>query len=199
MVWNSGVRRVTKRLVACVKIFRPASAHPFPKTVTAMLIAAGLLLLAGCTTAKSPTPVEVATPELSPAPPATPEPKPQQPAPVVPAPKPPEVIQVPPTVATPEEPIQHAPEHLKIRIESSPVGAMIVVDGKPLGRTPVELEVDAANNGFFKEPVTIRARFVASDSASESYSIDEELGPLERVPLALVFSRDGVQRILRQY
>jgi hypothetical protein len=25
------------------------------------------------------------------------------------------------------------------------------------------------------------------------------LGPLERVPLALVFSRDGVQRILRQY
>jgi hypothetical protein len=76
---------------------------------------------------------------------------------------------------------------------------MIVVDGRPVGRTPFELEVDTANNGFFKQALSIRARFVASDTVVESFSVDEELGPLERVPLALVFSRDGVQRILRQY
>lgn len=88
---------------------------------------------------------------------------------------------------------------MKIRIESVPPGAMIVVDGRPVGRSPVDVEVGSANNGFFKAPVSIRARFVSGDATGESLSVDEELGPLERVPLALVFSRDGVQRILRQY
>ena len=165
-----------------------------------ILVAAGLLLFAGCATAPAPAPVE-ATPVILPVPPEPkppPEPEPQ-PVPVAPEPKPPEVTVTPRVDTVPVEPVPHVDERLKIRVESVPVGAMIVVDGRPLGRTPVDLEVDAANNGFFKEPMTIRARFVANEAASDSISIDERLGPLERVPLALVFSREGVQRVIRQY
>ena len=185
----------------CVNFLRPALAHPFSKIATAILFAAALLVHTGCTTAKSPALEEEPVTELAPSPPpAEPAPEPQ-PVAVKPAPKPakpPEVTKVPPADAIPTQPVPHVPDHLKIRIESNPIGAMIVVDGKPLGRTPVELVVDSANNGFFKEPMTIRARFVASDAASESISVDERLGPLERVPLALVFSREGVQRVIRQ-
>ncbi|HUG10661.1 MAG TPA: PEGA domain-containing protein [Opitutaceae bacterium] len=183
-----------------MNIIRPATAHPFPKIATAVFVAAALLIHAGCTTAKSPAPEEEPVPELAPSPPPTAEPEPEpQPIVVKPEPKPSVVSKTPPAIAPPVEPVPELPEHLKIRIESNPVGAMIVVDGKPLGRTPVELEVDAANNGFFKAPMTIRARFVASDAASESVSVDERLGPLERVPQALVFSREGVQRVIRQH
>jgi hypothetical protein len=169
-----------------------------------MLVAAMLLVHAGCTTAEPPAAEDEPVPALAPSPPpmAEPEPEPEpQPIAMKPGPrpaKPPVVTKTPPANVTPVEPVPQLPEHLKIRIESSPVGAMIVVDGRPLGRTPVDLEVDSANNGFFKAPMTIRARFVASDAASESISVDERLGPLERVPLALVFSRDGVQRVIRQ-
>ena len=202
MDWNPSHRRVTKCVVDCVNTIRPAFAYPFPNTAIAMLVAAGLLFQSGCTTSETPVPAAEPVPELAPshhppAPSEEPEPQPQ-PVAVTPPENPPQVTKSPPVQATPVKPVPQLPVHLKIRIESNPVGAMIVVDGKPLGRTPVDLVVDAANNGFFKEPMTIRARFVASDAASESISVDERLGPLERVPLALVFSRDGVQRVIRQ-
>lgn len=163
-----------------------------------MLVVAGMLV-AGCTTAKAPAPVEEPAPKLAPRPPLPAEPTPQQQVPMVPAPKPPEVTKALPANATPVEPVPHGPERMRIRVESIPAGAMIVVDGMPIGRTPVDVEVGSANNGFFKSPVTIRARFVASDAASESISVDEQLGPLERVPLVLVFSREGAQRVIRRY
>jgi hypothetical protein len=185
-----------------VILLLPASAHPFAKIATAMLVATVLLVHAGCTTAKpAPTeggPVAVLAPS-SPAP-AEVEQEPQ-PIAMKPGPtpsKPPAVTKTATSPVTPVMPVPQLPEHLRIRIESNPAGAMIVVDGRPLGRTPVDLRVDSANNGFFKAPMTIRARFVASDAASESISVDERLGPLERVPLALVFSREGVQRVIRQ-
>jgi outer membrane biosynthesis protein TonB len=198
---HSGAARY-KSIVDCVILLLPASAHPFAKIATAMLVALVLLVHAGCTTAKPPALEEEPVTELAPSPPPPAEPEPEpQPVAVKPAPKPakpPEVTKAPPADAIPTQPVPHVPDHLKIRIESNPAGAMIVVDGRPLGRTPVELQVDSANNGFFKAPMTIRARFVASDAASESISVDERLGPLERVPLALVFSREGVQRVIRQ-
>jgi len=166
---------------------------------SAAALFAALLLLAGCSTTPRPAPVEtvpeVAPPSLEPAPAPVAEPVEKKPPP----PPPPAVTVTPKVEPAPAEPAAHPGGKLKIRIESAPTGAMIVVNGMPVGRTPLDIEVDSANNGFFKDPVSIRARFVAGDTTVDSVSVDEELGPLERVPLALVFSREGVQRVIRRY
>lgn len=159
-----------------------------------------MLVLAGCTTAPQAGPVETTT-EVTPAleTEATHEPPPRPlPEPVVNLRAAPEEAppQAEPTLITPE-PVRDG--RLTIHIESNPTGAMILVDGRPVGRAPVDLAVETNGSGFFRTPVTIRARFVAGETGGESFSVDERLGQLERVPQALVFSHDGAQRILRQF
>jgi hypothetical protein len=183
-----------------VKSSRPIAAIPTPLVAAAFLATALLLSLSGCTTARPPAAAEpvapLAPPVQKPEPVLSHKPKPKP----TPAPQPaPARVAPEPAVTTNPEPVPAPPERLKIRVETIPQGAMIVVDGRPMGRAPLDLEFDAASNGFFKVPVTIRARFVASDATSESFSIDGQFGPLERIPLGLVFSHEGVQRILRQY
>ncbi len=195
MNWNTGLIRVTNRSVARVKFFHPFAATPPHTAAAVILIAAAVLLGASCATVPSPgtpppiqaEPREAPEPVTTPLQPGTPTPTHAGPAEPLPA----------PVAPTPSQ--RAAREQLTIHIESNPAGAMIVVDGKPIGRAPLDIAFDAASNGFFKEPVIIRARFVANDAAGESFSVDARLGPLERIPLALVFSHDGVQRVIRQY
>lgn len=197
--WNPEPFHITNRLEERVKIVRTIALHHTPVGAAHCLSVLAMLVLAGCSTAPKPIEVEPVA-QVAPAPEPEPSPKPPpQPAPKPVVTSPPAPVQTPPPVETPRSaPVPVASDKLSIRIDSNPTGAMILVDGKPVGRAPVEVVVDTTENGFFKAPVTIRARFVAGETGGESFSIDERLGQLERVPQALVFSHDGAQRILRQ-
>lgn len=48
--------------------------------------------------------------------------------------------------------------------------------------------------GFSRGTVSIKARFVAEDSSQTSTTIEEELTPLDKLPTALIFTPDRVQR-----
>ena len=68
-----------------------------------------------------------------------------------------------------------------------------MVDGRPVGRTPIEVNVDAANNGFFREPLTIRAMrvqngrpVVAFAGLSSIDAVGRLTGQELRVPEALL-------------
>jgi hypothetical protein len=82
-------------------------------------------------------------------------------------------------------------------IESEPIGATIVVDGRPVGKAPLQLDVPATVLGFFRDYMEIRARFIAESEAKESMSTTEEFSPREKVPAVLQFSPAGAKRTVR--
>jgi hypothetical protein len=82
-------------------------------------------------------------------------------------------------------------------IESVPPAAIIVVDGRPVGKAPLRLAVPATAQGFFLNDVEIRARFVASNANEVSRTAVEEFTPREKVPAALHFTPEGAQRTVR--
>lgn len=81
-------------------------------------------------------------------------------------------------------------------VESVPAGAVIVVDGRPVGRAPVRLDVPVTPQGFFRDDLEVRARFVARDETEVSRTATEEFSPRERVPAVLRFTPEGVQRTM---
>ncbi len=82
-------------------------------------------------------------------------------------------------------------------VESVPPGAIIVVDGRPVGKAPLWLAVPATAQGFFLNDVEIRARFVATDATGVSRTAMEEFTFREKVPAALHFTPEGAQRAAR--
>jgi hypothetical protein len=86
---------------------------------------------------------------------------------------------------------------LTMSVESEPAGAIIVVDGRPVGKTPLLLGVPASPLGFFHDYVEIRARFIADDETEVSQTATEEFSPREKVPSILRFTPAGAQRIAR--
>jgi len=82
-------------------------------------------------------------------------------------------------------------------VESTPPGAIIVVDGRPVGKAPVRLEVPATPQGFFRDDLEIRARFVAREETEVSRTATEAFNPREKVPAVLRFTPDGAQRAVR--
>ena len=80
-------------------------------------------------------------------------------------------------------------------VESEPAGAVIVVDGRPVGKAPLRLDVPVTPQGFFRADMEIRARFVARDATELSRTAVEEFNPRERVPAVLRFTPDGAQRL----
>jgi len=88
-------------------------------------------------------------------------------------------------------------DQLAVRIESIPVGALIVVGEQVLGRAPVTAVVSATPQGFFAGTVTVRARFLATDAQHESVSVQQEFTHLDRIPASVVFGPDGARRIAR--
>ena len=154
---------------------------------------AGVLLLAACATVRPPPQqppvVEVpATPvaPLRPPPPAAqPALPPAAPAPIAPAPAAPQTAQPVPAAAA---------DRRIMLIESDPAGAVIVVDGRPVGRAPVRLDVPVTSQGFFRDDLEVRARFVARDETEVSRTATEEFNPRQRVPAVVRFTPGGVQR-----
>ena len=154
-----------------------------------MASALALLILAGCTAVQPTPPAPVV---ILPAAPAAPT---EAPAPAAPA--------LPPPAATPATllpapappPVAGAPATRQVMlVESVPTGAIIVVDGRPVGKTPVRLDVPTTPLGFFRNDLEVRARFVARDETEVSRTATEEFNPRERVPTVLRFTPDGVQR-----
>lgn len=157
-----------------------------------------LWCFAGCATVRKAPPSAPAAPSPVVAPVRAPQPQtapPGAPPPAVPQVSPPPVSPVTP----PSTPPETAPpvSALTMVVESVPPGAVIVVDGRPVGKAPVRIAVPDTPQGFFRDYMEIRARFVATDQIGGSRTIMEEFTPREKVPAVLQFTPDGVQRTVR--
>ena len=102
-----------------------------------------------------------------------------------------------PTAATPAVGSLAVVTHLTMLVESEPAGATVVVDGRPMGKTPLHLDVPATTLGFFRDYVEIRARFIADNKAEVSRTATEEFSPREKVPAVLHFTPAGARRTVR--
>jgi hypothetical protein len=127
-----------------------------------------LLLLAACSTAPRSVPLK---------PPAPPAQK-STTAPSETAPKPP------------------AGEYT-VLIESDPAGGIAVINGVPLGRTPQRVVLPGTTLGFFREQVSIKVRFVATDTDHTSQTVEELMTPLDKIPARVRFTTSGAFRVAR--
>jgi hypothetical protein len=107
------------------------------------------------------------------------------------------VVRLPVTPpVTPSGKPASVPEQMML-VDSAPSGAIIVVDGRPVGKAPLRLVVPATTQGFFLNDVEIRARFVATDATGVSRTAVEEFTFREKVPAVLHFTPEGAQRAAR--
>lgn len=166
-----------------------------------LLLATGSLFLwSGCATtsktrpavpaALSPAKVPSKVMAVLPEPPVT---VPQAPA-----------VAVPPTVSQPVPApgvvtvgSESMSTRLMMLLESEPAGATIVVDGRPVGKTPLQLSVPATPLGFFNGYLEIRARFIADSESEVSRTVTEEFSPREKVPAVLRFTPADSRRTVR--
>jgi glucose/arabinose dehydrogenase len=100
-------------------------------------------------------------------------------------------------VAEPTPPPANGNGNSIVRIVSQPEGALVLIDGRPVGRTPHELQVMASGQGFFRDPISVRVRFLADSPGSESVTVQENFTTLERVPATILFTPQGAQRVAR--
>ncbi len=82
-------------------------------------------------------------------------------------------------------------------VESEPSGGIVVVNGKPVGRTPQCIVLLGNARAFCREEVSIKVRFVAADTDHTSQTVEEVLTPLDRIPARVRFSPKGVSRVVR--
>jgi hypothetical protein len=181
-----------------IKNQNPADTGRRAKSAGLWLLASGLcflLLAAGCTTAPKsvPPPPPNISPQPAPTSPAAPpNTKPPEPTP---SPKPPPA---PPN--TPPQPSSSAstPElekdEIVLTIDSQPAGAIVVVNSIPIGKAPLRLKVKATPQGFFRDYVTVKARFLATSAAETSLTVENDCTPLQRIPAAILFTPRGAQR-----
>jgi hypothetical protein len=160
---------------------------------------AGVVFLAGCSHAPRPavvkeTPVSEPAPSATPATPAVvPEPRVEPPEPARPAVSHKRNAPLPPRE---ELPTLKPGEH-RIGVESEPAGATVVMNGRPCGKTPCALIVQANGRGFLREAVSIKVRFIAADESQESQTVEEVLTPLDKVPAGIRFTVTGATRLVR--
>lgn len=155
-----------------------------------------IFFLSSCATA--PKPVPQRPPALTPPPasPARPPPvaKPvTPPAPSSPKPAPPKPPNTPPPTATAPGP-KLVQDELVIVIDSQPAGAIVVVNNIPIGKAPLRLKVKATPQGFFRDYVTIKARFLAKNASETSQTVEEDCTPLQKIPSGIFFTPQGSQR-----
>ena len=169
----------------------------FSRSLSAVVFSAlSLVLAVGCSTASRTRAPGPPPPAVMPVPPAETAPG----APAVPTTHAPVPTSAAPA-ATPPAGVpsagEAAPGMLDLLVESAPSGAIIVLDGVPVGRAPLHLQIAATPLGFFPDYREIRARFVASDEEQVTRSAIEEFTPREKVPAVVRFTPDGAQRTMR--
>jgi hypothetical protein len=145
--------------------------------------------LSGCVTA--PKSVPPPPPNLSPqaAPAAVPEKKPPALPPKPPA-APTSVAPPPAVVSTPALP----KDEFVMSIDSEPSGAVIVVNGIPIGKAPLQLKVKTTPQGFFRDYLTVKARFLATSSEETSITVEDDCTPREKIPGKIIFTPQGAHR-----
>jgi hypothetical protein len=89
------------------------------------------------------------------------------------------------------------PGEYALLVTSDQPGATVVVNGKPLGRTPCSVIVQANTRGFLRDRVSIKVRFIASDESGVSQTVEDVLTTLDRVPTEIRFSAAGSTRVVR--
>jgi hypothetical protein len=151
------------------------------------LSAFSLLILSGCVTA--PKSVPKPPPNLSPqaAPAAAPETKPPAPPP---KPPPPPSVAPSPAAVVPALP----KDEFVLSIDSEPSGATIVVNGIPIGKAPLQLKVKTTLQGFFRDYLTVKARFLATSEDETSITVEDDCTPRDKIPGKIIFTPQGAQR-----
>jgi hypothetical protein len=160
--------------------------------------------LAGCASTPQPPAVKIE--------PATTEPVGTKPADNRAAPEAPRVIQPAPTPPVSSHKKNAAkqlndtadtgstvlqPGEYKLTVESEPPGATVVMNGKPCGKTPCVVIVQANARGFLREQISIKVRFIAANEAEESQTVEEVLTTLDKVPAEIRFTSAGATRVVR--
>ena len=84
-----------------------------------------------------------------------------------------------------------------LMVESEPAGATVVVNGKPCGKTPCRVVVQANGRGFLREQVSIKVRFIAANEGQSSQTVEEVLTTLDKVPTEIRFTTVGATRMVR--
>jgi hypothetical protein len=130
-------------------------------------------------------------------------------APAVPAPSATPVPAAPQTAATPPrtsaEPNKQAEAaygylpngEYTLLVESVPKGATVVVNGIPIGKAPQRVVLPGTQRGFFRDQVSLKVRFIAADAEHPSYTMEELLTPLDKIPAVVRFTSAGVTRVPR--
>jgi hypothetical protein len=157
--------------------------------ISLQLSAFSLLILSGCATVPKsvPSPPPNLSPQAGPA--AVPETKPPVPPPK-PPPTPPSAASPPAVVSIPVP----SKDEFVMSVDSEPSGAVIVVNGIPIGKAPLQLKVKTTLQGFFRDYMTVKARFLATSEDETSITVEEDCTPLERIPGEIIFMPEGAQR-----
>ncbi|MGA3006952.1 MAG: hypothetical protein ABSE59_03575 [Opitutaceae bacterium] len=103
---------------------------------------------------------------------------------------------LPPAKATPPAPVvpPATPQgEIVVAIESRPDGALIVVNDIPIGKAPQRLKVQTTSLGFFRDYMTVKARFLATSPDETSTTVEEDCTPLKKIPGAIFFTPQGAQ------
>ena len=82
-------------------------------------------------------------------------------------------------------------------VESEPRGATVVVNGIPVGKAPQRVILPGTSRGFFRDPVSLKVRFIATDTTNTSKTVEELLTPLDRIPAVVKFTASGATRVAR--
>jgi hypothetical protein len=148
-----------------------------------------LLISSGCVTAPQPVPPPPAnlSPQAPPAPVTVPENKRPAPPPV-PPPAPLSVASPPASKPAPPK------DEFVMSIDSDPSGAIIVVNGIPVGKAPLQLKVKTALQGFFRDYITVKARFLATSADETSITVEDDCTPRDKIPDKIIFTPQGSRR-----
>jgi hypothetical protein len=79
-------------------------------------------------------------------------------------------------------------------IDSEPSGAVIVVNGIPIGKAPLQLKLKITPQGFFRDYMTVKARFLATSSDETSVTVEDDCTPRDKIPGKIIFTPQGSQR-----
>lgn len=115
------------------------------------------------------------------------------------APQPAASLTAPTAKPSPTEPtLRVLPEgEYVVEVESQPSEGTVVVNGIPVGKAPCRVVLPGTTRGFFRDPVSIRVRFIAADAAHQSASVEETFGATDKIPTKVVFTPAGAQRVFR--
>jgi hypothetical protein len=106
------------------------------------------------------------------------------------------VVPVSPATAVP--PVTEVPAGPgTLLVESEPSGATVVANNQPVGHTPLRLSVAATPQGFFRDYLAVKVRFVAKDAGEVSRTVEEDFTPREKVPARVLVTIEGVKRVMR--